>query len=242
MAYYLTVKEKQSYKFLDVTTTEEFTRISKFKNGSYSLEEIDCFTSKFASETELKKKLYEKGILTFDELQSKIEIRMKLNDKLEKVRYDLIYQNNKKYLDIQYLTSQLLILSNDSEFINKLLDRYRNSYKQEGLRQINAIVNGYRDSDLNMSKAIYQFIQDEIFQTDRKTGLVTIKYKSLHDLAMFIYNYTLSKEPRNKENKIEELNKLKQELIEGSKPKDIITVKKKIKKPQTELEGQISFF
>lgn len=242
MAYYLTIKEKQNFKLLDVTGIEEFKRISKFKNNSYSLEEIDCFTSKFSGEIELKKKLYEKGIINLEELQTKIEIRMKLKDKLEKVRYDLIYQNNKKYLDVQYLISQLLILSNDIEFINKLLDRYRNSYKQEGLRQINAIVNGYRDSDLNISKAIYQFVQDEIFQTDKKTGLVTIKYKPLHDLAMFIYNYTLSIEQENKKSVIEELNKLKEELLKNSKQTDFVLVKKKTKKVRTEIEGQTSLF
>ena len=41
MAYYLTIKEKNNYKELNITTLSEFKRISKFKNSSYSLEEID---------------------------------------------------------------------------------------------------------------------------------------------------------------------------------------------------------
>ena len=60
MAYYLTVKDKKNYKLLDIASLEEFKRLSKFKNNSYSLEEIDLFTSHFLSEIELKTKLSEK--------------------------------------------------------------------------------------------------------------------------------------------------------------------------------------
>lgn len=241
MAYYITINNKKN-RHLDITSLEEFQKLSKYKEGAYSLEEIDEFTSKFSNEIELKRKLFERGLISRDELNQKIEIRMKLNGKLEKVRHGLVYSNIKKYLDIQYLTSKLLILSNDKEFINKLLDHHRGNYKQEGLRQINAIVNGYNGPDLNMSKAIYQFVQDEIFKTDRETGLVTIKYKSLHDLAMFVYNYIQAKEPIKPDDRIKELNNIKNELLSIQSHQHKITVKRKVKQPKIQLEGQLSFF
>ena len=143
MAYYITINNKKN-RHLDITSLGEFQRLSKYKEGAYSLEEIDNFTSKFENEIELKHKLFNASLISADELSKKIEIRIKLNGKLEKVRHGLVYSNMKKYLDLQYLTSKLLVLSNDSEFINKLLDHHRGNYKQDGLRQINAIINPFK--------------------------------------------------------------------------------------------------
>lgn len=245
MAYYLTIKEKNNYKLLDITSLEEFTRFSNFKNNSYSLEEVDFFTSIFNNEIELKKHLYENGIISIDDIVKKIEIRIKLNGKLKKVKYDLIYKSTQKYLDVQYLRGQLLILQHDKDFLKKLLDYYRNSHKQEGLRQINALLNGYHGTDLNMFKALCQFLEDEIITVEHSTGEAKLKYKSLHDLAMFIYNYCNNKGNTELDNNKKELarvtalEELKKDII---KPKTEVHVKKKIKKPRQELEGQTSFF
>ena len=57
MAYYLTIKEKNNLKLLDVSNLDEFTRLSKYKGGVYSLEEIDLFTECFDDEIELKRRL-----------------------------------------------------------------------------------------------------------------------------------------------------------------------------------------
>ena len=244
MAYYLTIKDKQNYKLLDVTSITEFKRLSKFKNNSYSLEEIDIFTSNFNNEIEFKRRLLEKSIITNEDIHKKIEIRIKLNGKLIKVRYDLVYRPIKKYLDIQYLKSELLIFQNDRTFLEKLLDYYRKSPKQEGLRQINTLMNGCSERDINMYSALSQFFKDELFIEDYKTGEVHLKYKSLHDLAMFIYNYSKSKEisltNTNQSEQIKkELDNLKKEI---TLYKTEIKVMKKVKKPRKEIDGQTSFF
>lgn len=243
MAYYLTIKEKNNYKALNISTLGEFKRLSKFKSSSYSLEELDLFTSKFNNEIELKTTLYKKGIIKKEDLTRKIEVRRKSSGKLEKVQYDLVFREQLKYLDIQYLMMKILSFSSDKEFLNKLLKHYRNSYNQEALRQINSLIDGYSDNDIRIESALNLFFKDEIFLTNYNTGVTKIKYKSLHDLAMFIYNHEKIKEEKtvSKEEQKKALEQLKNELIKNQKPENI-EVKKKVRKKREELEGQISFF
>lgn len=245
MAYYLTIKEKNDYKLLDITSLEEFTKQSKFKNASYSLEEIDNFTSRFENELSLKRKLFDAGIITIEDITKDISIRIKINGKLEKVHYGLVYKHMLKYLNITYLRGKILELQNDTVFLNKLLDHYRNSHYQESLRQINALLHGYQGNDISIYSALSIFFQKEIFNENYSTGLTTIKYKSLHDLAMFIYNYTYKKEQSYTEteklSRTEELTLLKDQVKKEEKyikPK----VKKKNKSKNYTLEGQLTFF
>lgn len=243
MAYYLTIKEKNNYKLLDITNLEEFKRISKFKNTSYSLDEIDMFTSQFESELSLKRKLFDYGVITLEEILKDITIRIKLNGKLKKVPYGLAYKHITKYLDYQYLRMELLGLQNDKTFLNKLLDYYRDSHKQEGLRQINALLNGYRGTDINMFSALDLFFKDEVFSIDYSSGITKLKYKSLHDLAMFIYNYLYNRNKSGIEietKKLERINELTA-LKESLTPKQVST-KKRTRKIREELDGQTSFF
>lgn len=245
MAYYLTIKEKNNYKALDITSLEEFIRFSKFKNASYSLDEIDKLTSKFNNESEFKKRLFEKGIINREEITKKIEIRIKLSGKLKIVHYGLIYREEAKYLDIQYLKSKILSFQNDRGFLNKLLNYYRGSHEQESLRQIAALLSGYAGSDLNMYASLNQFINDEIFNKNYQTGEVTLKYKSLHDLAMFVCNYERNSGTQTlteKDDRIKELEALKQELIKAKEVQEPIQVKKRTRKLRKEIDGQTSFF
>ena len=80
---------------------------------------------------------------------------------------------------------------------------------------------------------------NEVYATDYKTGNCSLKYKSLHDLAMFCFTYEINSirkeinisSKEKEENRIKMLNSLK-----TPKPK-IRTLKKK----NYELEGQMSF-
>lgn len=244
MAYYLTIKESKNFKLLDITSLDKFRRISRFKNDSYSLEEIDSFTSIFDNELELKKYLFYNKIIDINDIMKKIEIRIKLNGKLEKVKYGLVYKNMIKYLDFEYLKSMLLVLLNDKNFQIKFLDHYKKSYKQEGLRQIEAILNGYNGNDLNINSAVTQFLIDEITNENIKTGELKVKYRPLHDLVMFIYNFCYYKDSIEILSDNDKLSELKNELINSSynKQKQEIEVKKRIKKNRTEIDGQISLF
>ena len=60
MAYYIVIKNNKDYRKIDISSLKEFTRVSRFKNDCYSLEELDLFTSKFNDIIDLKEVLYEK--------------------------------------------------------------------------------------------------------------------------------------------------------------------------------------
>lgn len=228
MAYYIVIKNDKDYRKIDISSLKEFTRISRFKNDCYSLEELDLFTSKFNDIINLKKVLYENNLINYDEILSDISIRIKTNNKLVKVKYDMVYSNSFKYLDVTYLRSVINTLSNDKDYLNKLISYYRNSScNNENIAKIRWILLGNND-ELDLYNSINDFIIKEIFKTDYKTGEVSIKYKSLHDLAMFTCNYL-----NKKEDKKEDLLELQKELLQTN------NIKRKKKTKQ--IEGQMSF-
>lgn len=235
MAYYMVVKNHKNYRNINISNLKEFKRVSKFKNDCYSLEELDLFTSKFNSIVDLKRELYKNNLISFDEILSDISIRIKSNNKLIKVRYDMVYSNNYKYLDVMYLKSVITMLSNDVNFLNKLISYYRNSScNNENIARIRSILLG-NNYGLNLYNAINDFIISEIFKVNYKTGETLVKYKSLHDLAMFTYNYT-----NEKEDKKEDLLKLQKELLKLQK-EVLQTNDVKQKKKVKQIEGQMSF-
>ena len=226
MAYYIVIKNNKDYRKIDISSLKEFTRVSRFKNDCYSLEELDLFTSKFNDIIDLKEVLYENNLINNDEILSDISIRIKSNNKLVKVKYDMVYSNSVKFLDTMYLKSVICTLSNDKDYLNKLISYYRNSScNNENIAKIRWILLGNSD-EIDLYNVINDFIIKEIFKTDYNTGEVALKYKSLHDLAMFTYNYI-----NKKEDKKEELLILQSELIN----------KVKKKKRNKQIEGQISF-
>ena len=226
MADYLVIKINKDYRKIDISNLKDFTRISRFKNDCYSLEELDLFTSKFNDIIDLKEVLYENNLINNDEILSDISIRIKSNNKLVKVKYDMVYSNSVKFLDTMYLKSVICTLSYDKDYLNKLISYYRNSScNNENIAKIRWILLGNSD-EIDLYNVINDFIIKEIFKTDYNTGEVALKYKSLHDLAMFTYNYI-----NKKEDKKEELLILQSELIN----------KVKKKKRNKQIEGQMSF-
>ena len=232
MAYYIVIKNNKDYRKIDISNLKEFTRISRFKNDCYSLEELDLFTSKFIDELDLKMVLFENKLIDYNEILSDISIRIKTNNKLVKVKYDMVYSDSFKYLDTFYLKSVINTLSNSKDYLNKLIAYYRNSNcNNENIAKIRWILLGNND-ELDLYNTINDFIIKEIFKTDYKTGEISIKYKSLHDLAMFTYNYINKKEVVS-ENKKENLLELQRKLLQNNNVKR----KKKVK----QIEGQMSF-
>ena len=88
MAYYLTIRKNKEYSKLDISSLQEFKKESKFKDkNSYSLQEIDYFTSRFNNEIALKKILLSHGIISEEDIIKEIEIRYKNNNELVKVYF-----------------------------------------------------------------------------------------------------------------------------------------------------------
>jgi len=245
MAYYLTVCKNKEYKKIDISSISNFKRISNFKNASCSLEEIDNFTTCFEDEIALKNELYENGVIELDDITRELSIRFLTGGNLKKVNYGLIYQNKKKFLDIYYLRSVLLSLGNDNEFLKKLVSRYRNSYCNN--LTINNIRNYLTCSDeMDINYYLDEFFLNEVFNKDYKTGEAKIKYKSLHDLAMFVSNYIdkVNNEKYGRSENLVSIERSKQLLqLQKSliKPNEIKSGKKKVL-TKKQVEGQISLF
>ena len=90
MAYYLTIKKGKINLPIEIDNLKQFQRTSRFRRGTYSLEEIDHFSSSFYNAEELQKELYLHHLIDIDDFGKEISIRYKKNDELEKVRYGLI--------------------------------------------------------------------------------------------------------------------------------------------------------
>ena len=245
MAYYITVKDKEGYKSIDISNHYLFDRKSKYKGDRYSLEEIDKFTSNYANELALKEALLFEGIVDENEVYKDISIRMKMDSELVKVMYDPVFIESSKYLDINYLTYKIKTLACDYDFLNKLINHYRNSHiNNETVACIREFTFG--NPEINIYNLLDQFIFREIynhrFDYEKKDYVIdSIKYKSLHDLAMFVYNYenknTLTKDEIN-----EELRKFIYYLKgEDKETKEKTPTKKVQKRIKGKNEGQISF-
>lgn len=253
MAYYFVVEKKNNkLEKIDITSLEGFVKVSKFKNGGCSLNEIDEFTSLFKDECSLKKVLYENGLIELDDITRELSIRTVNNGNLVKVRFGLVYENVKKYLDYCYLRSVLLIFQNDRNFLEKLVFNYRNSYSNCGTIALirDSLNYNYR---IDMYNALNKFFKNEIFTEEDEYGASSVKYKSLHDLAMFVYNYIhsvdnksmgITKDDERKKRMFELTGLQKQLLSLGNVYFDGVSVKKLTKKEirNIPVEGQISFF
>lgn len=253
MAYYLTINKNNEHKKLDISLLDQFKRFSKFKNEACSLEDINNCTSMFKDEVSFKKSLYERGIIDFDDITKDIAIRYSYEGKLEKVTYGLVYGEQVKYLDVEYLRMKLLSMQSDMVFLEKLAKRYKDSYSN------NITISQLRnclDDDYYRNKYLFNilnaFVNRELYYVVKSTGELRLKYKSLHDLAMFIYNYVNKKEQEKLGQTDESFNvQRKQTLLElqksklGSGTKYIKSNVKKLTKKEIgkiPIEGQISLF
>ena len=145
-----------------------------------------------------------------------------------------------KYFNVDFLRYFVLSKSSDRDFLNKLTSFYRNSYcNNENICRIRYILETKNEHEFTMQETLTSFVFNEVYATDYKTGNCSLKYKSLHDLAMFCFTYEINSirkeinisSKEKEENRIKMLNSLK-----TPKPK-IRTLKKK----NYELEGQMSF-
>ena len=128
MAYYLTVeKKKGEYTPLDITTTPCFYRISNLKNMGATLQEIDLFTMNFADERELRTFLFRNYLLDFKSMNKKLSIRNLHNNRLHKVMYDFLYQDDIDYIcDPEKLIARIndKLCAGDFRFVEKFANTF----------------------------------------------------------------------------------------------------------------------
>ena len=240
MAYYFMISNKEGYKSIDLNIHPCFNRISKFNGDKYSLEEIDNFTSSFANELALRESLWYNWLLNENEVFKQIFILYKDKGYFKRVKYNLVFQDASKYLNPVFLNYMLKSLFQDNCFVNRFLSYYGNSIVNS---DIVCAIREYTfgNPELDIYNLIDEFLNREIY--NRKYNYKTmsyeylsIKYKPLHDLAMFVYNYV--EKPQMSKSEINvELKKFIDYFknVWENKPQVVKSKKKG-------LEGQLSFF
>ena len=123
IAYQLMVR-KQKYVPINIRRHSKFIIDSDLKQEHLAtLREIDLLTTQF-SEIEFRKSLLEENLISSRDLENQISIRYAKNGKLETLNDNIIFSDSKQYLDISTLESTIRILSNDEDFVKKLLEKY----------------------------------------------------------------------------------------------------------------------
>ena len=230
MAYYLTVKRQNKDILIDISMLDEFIKMSKYKNGGYSLEEIDNLTMSFDNEYFFKDALYNKGLIELDDIKKELTIKIKKKDGLEKIRKGLAY-------GIKFI---LLSKQKDKYFIEKLLSYYRNSY----INGINVSKMRYalNINDLRLLNSVLgEFYMKEISKLDSNTGELKLNYKNFHDLAMFIYEYE-QKQRKESVGITTEEDKLERKLALEYLYNSFLAKESKSKVKTKEIDGQINLF
>lgn len=240
MAYYLTVKRQNKDILIDISMLDEFIKMSKYKNGGYSLEEIDNLTMSFDNEYFFKDALYNKGLIELDDIKKELTIKSKKKEDLEKIRKGLAYKDANRYFDVYGLKFILLSKQKDNSFIEKLLSYYRNSY----INGINVSKMRYalNINDLRLLNSVLgEFYMKEISKLDSNTGELKLNYKNFHDLAMFIYEYE-QKQRKESVGITTEEDKLERKLALEYLYNSFLAKESKSKVKTKEIEGQINLF
>lgn len=252
MAYYFMVETKKGqYQELNINNSKYYpNKTKKYKKPcAYTLEEIDYFTIMFNDEQELRKALYEEGILNYNNFNKPLSVRYKVKDKFTKVPYDFLYQDSIEYImQPEEIITEILRRYYDDDYmlINKIASTFNNfrrcsstspevrQYIQETIRT--GQKNKYLETiDENGDRLISRLLKLIILDSydDYKTGKVIYKdkinYRNLHVLIALINNY----DKKNKQ-EIKEKHEVKQE-------ENGYNFAKKLGSKKYNLDEQISF-
>lgn len=257
MAYYLMIETKKSiYQELPIENSKIFTKLTSYRKiGACSLQEIDLYTTMFYDEQELRKSLYEEGILSPELINKSLSIRTIQNGIRKKVPYDFLYQK-----DLEYLMNpnKIIIeinqrnLANDFLFIRNLAEKFQsyhecNATASELRHHANTSLNTNRRSkylderDRQGDNLTVRFLKLLIFNYKQKpTGEIiyydTIKYSNLHHLIAYMNNYN---NKHQEEKPLENSSTSQLSLFDTSKP---LTKTKTKNQKRTTIDGQFSMF
>ncbi|MBQ9071577.1 MAG: hypothetical protein IJY25_00260 [Bacilli bacterium] len=186
----------------DDAITIDLTKIRKIE----SLEDLDDFTSMFKNEDELKIYLVKKGVLSSEFLSKNINVIYRHGGVYKKI--PVLYLENKKYIDEEYVKNKLTSMTNDLDFLEKLANRMdariKHNIQGTNIAAIRThLINVKNGGDpLRTYDLLYSALTDMFFKAvtvvDKKTGEVKNSYRGLRDLGLFVSKYAPSE--------IEEIN------------------------------------
>lgn len=209
MAYYMMFERRSGdYSLIDITKSNCFKKMSKFKSGGCDLCEIDMFTTQFFDENELRRHLLDQGLLLGSDGNKKIFIRKKNKGKYDKVRYDFLYQKDIDYIiEPNKLIDRILnkLYQGDFRFIQGFANNYMKYYEcsstmpeiryyaNESIKN-GYISNGFSLIDENGDNLIRRAVKLLIYKYNQEfDGKISyssdIVYRNLHSIICFVNNY-----------------------------------------------------
>lgn len=201
--------EKKSFKKINLNEVVSSIDLRKLKH-------IDKFTTKFQSEEELKRYLYEKKIIDNEDLNSSISLLYDNEGKI--TRIPVAYKSHAKYLNPSYICESVKGMSHNIIDLIQIMQHYNHGsatpYNQVSyLIQIDSAIrclsNASRPSD-KIEDALEGLCNSIIYTVDKKSGLKKVNYKGLRDLAFLTYNI------HEKDRLINQRNSIENSLIEDS--------------------------
>lgn len=253
MAYYFMVSGKNKQQIaLNISNSKYFTRISRFQNEKYSLEEIDNFTMMFDNETEMRKALIDENILPIELANKEITTRILKKGEYNKIMYDLFYQK-----DIKYIGNPNLLIARIEEklnngdylFVKKFAHFFTNYYvvsstapevryfAEESLRTGKRSIHFDREIDKNGDKPLTRMCKLLIFDHYQNfNGTIgtirydetAVNYVNLHKVLAFVNHYDKKRQLQEEKTKKSRIKKYSQielndELKQPKEHKEIET-------------------
>ena len=189
--YHLVSQRKdKSYNFI------EFSRIEQFKDlNDKKLPDIVNFTGFFIEETDLKETLLKLNIIKDSEYNNKLAIIYKYKGEFKKLMYGITYKDDLEFFDVNYIKEYIKDREFNTEFLEKLCNRYRNTYGQEiNTNKLYNFINYVRlekyddllDRDLkeDIEYTIDSLVNREVY--NYKNNKRVLNYRGLRDLAMYL--------------------------------------------------------
>lgn len=168
--------------------------------------DLDCYTTKFDSDVDLKIELYQRGAIS---LRDDYEVFISYDHSgrqtipvLYKEHLDYINPNN---LDLTYAVLYNYIYFNfeDIDFLNKFISFYSYSkYYAQAMMPLRNVRDGF-DVTPNEQREIVEDICS-LMMKDSKTG--RYNYKSMRKLGLFIHRYELIKKLESMKKEMEKPN------------------------------------
>lgn len=166
--------------------------------GMESLEDLDNFTSIFKNEKELKIYLAAKGILNPNISSKNISVIYRHGGVYKKI--PVLYLENKKYIDEEFLKNKFTSMSSNLEFLEKLANRMdariKHNIQGTNIASIRAhLINVRNGGDPSITyDMLYSALTDMFYKAittspDKNTGEVKISYRGLRDLGLFVSKY-----------------------------------------------------
>ena len=168
--YQLAMKRAHNnYLFFDVELLECFNN-----EDMKTIEGIDEFTSKFASEDELKNVFYENNFIEAFEVDNPLLIVFYEKGKWREEKFGIVYKQDKEYIKEDKIKNFILDNINEPLKLNKIYNKFNNNKNKTD----------YFEFILNILKNIKVAIKDE--STTFVGAVNYFSYLEKRDMGMFI--------------------------------------------------------